>query len=434
MVLNKLLEKVKSNNFTIGVVGIGRVGLPLALVFANKGVNVIGIDVNQSYVDLVNKKIPPFKESKMDEYIKTKNFTAITDTKEGVSKSDVLILTVGTPIGEHMRPDYSQLTSALNKIIESSIKGKMIIIRSTASPGTLEDVIKPFLEKHTGLKAGEDFGLAVCPERIVEGHSIDEIEELPEIIGAFDKESEFISTEVFRKINKDKKIVAITPKGAELAKLFANIYRYINFSLGNEFGLLAETYGEDAHDIIKAANAGYKRGGLPIPGMTGGPCLSKDGYYLTSHLSFADFIQVAWRLSESIPQHIATRLKHKLEDKGKKLHNSKIAVLGLGFKANSDNTKYSPSMRLVEILKGLNADVAVHDPLIENTLELQHAVKDADAIVLATNHDNFKDVHKKIAGLNSHKNNCILVDCWGFLDKKEAKDLGFDYIRFGSGE
>lgn len=434
MLLEGLLEKVKTNGFTIGVVGIGRVGLPLGLVFANSGVKVIGIDINKEYVENINKKIPPFKEELIDDYIKTNNFTATTDVKDAISKSDVLILTVGTPIGEHMRPDYRQLTAALEGLVKNPLKGKMIIMRSTASPGTLEEVIKPFIEKKTGLKAGEDFGLAVCPERIVEGQSIKEIRELPEIIGSIDKISGDITEEVFRKINEDKKVLRVTPKAAELAKLFSNVYRYINFSLGNEFGLLAETYGEDGHEIVRLVNEGYKRGGLPIPGMTGGPCLSKDGYYLTSNIPFPDFIQVAWRLSESIPQHVVNRLKVRLEKYNKRLYNSKIAVLGLGFKANSDNITYSPSVRLVEILKVGNADVVVHDPLVANTASLEEAIKDADAIVLATNHDRFKDILKKIASIKTYKKDCILTDCWGFFDKNEVKQLGFDYIRFGSGK
>ncbi len=434
MVLENLLQKIKAGKFTIGIIGIGRVGLPLGLVFANSGVNVIGIDVNPSYVDSINRKVPPFNENHIDEYIKTNNFSATTNSLDAIKKSDVIILTVGTPIGEHMRPDYTQLNSTLENLVKADLKSKMIIMRSTASPGTLEDVIKPFIEKKTGLKLGKDFGLAVCPERIVEGHSIDEIRELPEIVGSLDKSSEQIAGEVFKKINKDKLILTTTPKGAELGKLFANVYRYINFALANEFGLLAESYGEDGHEIIKIANSGYKRGGIPVPGMTGGPCLSKDGYYLTNNLSFPDFIQIAWRLNESIPQHIVNRLRSRLKSYGKDLNNSKIAVLGLGFKANSDNTKYSPSARLVEILKGYNADVAVHDPLIPNTKKLEDVVENSDAIVLATNHDNFKDVYKAIAKLKKHKENCILVDCWGFLDKTEAKSFGFDYLRFGSGE
>lgn len=434
MTLQKLLDKIKNNNFTLGILGIGRVGLPLGLVFANSGVKVIGIDKNQSYVDGINKKIPPFKEEKIEEYIKTDNFAATTDLPDAIAKSDIIIITVGTPIGEHMRPDYRQLTSAMEGIVKVPIKGKMFIMRSTGSPGTLEEVIKPYIEKKTGLKACEDFGLAVCPERIVEGQSIKEIHELPEIIGSLDKVSELIASELFRKINKDKKILPTTPKSAELAKLFANVYRYINFSLGSEFGLLAESFGQDGHEIIKIVNEGYKRGGIPIPGPTGGPCLSKDGYYLTANLPFPDFIQVAWRLSESIPQHVVNRLKTELEKHNKKLYNSKVAVLGLGFKANSDNITYSPAVRLVEILKGGNAEVAVHDPLVANTASLEEAIKDADAIVLATNHDRFKDILKKIASIKTYKKDCILTDCWGFFDKNEAKQLGFDYIRFGSGE
>jgi len=432
--MKNLLAKVKQNDFTLGVIGIGRVGLPLALVFANSGVNVIGIDRNKEYVEKIKRGEKPFNEHGIEEYMKTKNFTPTANIKDGIEKSDILILTIGTPITEHMRPDYSQLRSAINSILDTSIKGKLIITRSTVSPGTVENFIKPLLEKKTGLKTGDDFGLSVCPERILEGKALEEIRNLPEIVGAVDEMSAEITSELFRKINKDKKIFVTTPKAAELAKLFTNVYRYINFALANEFGLLAEEYGEDAHEIINILNDGYSRGGVPVPGMTGGPCLSKDGYYLISNLMFPDFILTGWRLNESIPQHIVNRLKKRLNDKGKIIHDCKVCVLGLAFKAGIDDTRYSPAVRLVELLKIEAANVGVHDPYIEETDKLEDAVRDADAIILAVNHPKFDGVHKVIHKIGKHKPGCILVDCWGFINKDEARNLGFDYIRFGSGK
>jgi len=432
--MKNLLEKVKNNDFTLGVIGIGRVGLPLALVFANSGINVIGIDKNKEYVEKIKRGEKPFNEQGIEEYMQTNNFIPITDIKSGIEKSNILILTIGTPITEHMRPDYSQLHSAINSIADTDIAGKLIIIRSTVSPGTVENFVKPLLEKKTGLKAVKDFGLTVCPERILEGKALEEIMDLPEIVGGFDDTSIEITSELFKKINKDKKIFITTPKAAELAKLFTNVYRYINFALANEFGLLAEDYGEDAHEIIKILNDGYSRGGVPVPGMTGGPCLSKDGYYLISNLVFPDFILTGWRLNESIPQHIINRLKKRLNNKGKSLHDCKVAILGLAFKAGIDDTRYSPAVRLVELLKNEGAEVNVHDPYIEGTGRLEDIVKDVDVIILAMNHPEFRDVHKVISKFGKHKPNCILIDCWGFLNKDETKNLGFDYIRFGSGK
>ena len=429
----ELLNKVKANNFTLGVVGIGRVGLPLGLMFANRGVHVIGIDANKDYVEKIQSGKFPFKENNYEKFFPNKNFSATADTAAGIQKSDVIILTIGTPIADHMRLDYSQLYSALDGIVKVSLKGKMIIMRSTAARRTLKKTIKRYIEKRTGLKAGKDFTLAVCPERIIEGRAFEELETLPEIVGGIDETASQIAAEIFKKINPNKKILITSPTAAELAKLYTNVYRYVNFALGNEFGLIAEEYGEDAHEIIKILNDGYPRGGVRIPGMTGGPCLSKDGYYLTHNMLYPDFILTAWRLNESMPAYIIGRMKKELEQRGKKVSDCKIAVLGLAFKGGSDDTRYSPSLRIVEILKGNNADVSVHDPHIEGTEKIEKAIENADAIIVATNHPEFKDAHKLIANLKKHKPDCVLVDCWGMFDSAEAKQLGFGYIRFGSG-
>jgi len=428
--MQQLLERVKSGNFTLSILGIGRVGLPLGLSFANAGVPVIGVDKNEELVKSVSEGRKPFHEDGIESYLQNKNFTATTNSREAVEKSDAIIITVGTPLTEHMRPDYSYLYNSINLLGECDIRGKIMIIRSTSSPNTLEGYVKPYLEKKTGLAAGKDFGLAVCPERILEGKAFEELKVLPELVGGIDETSSRITMEIFKKLNPEKKFIITTPKSAEMAKLFTNVYRYVNFALANEFALIAEEYGEDAHEIIKSLNEGYKRGGLPSPGLTGGPCLSKDGYYLTSNIVFPDFILMAWRLNEAIPRHVVNKVKKRFAEKEKPIHNSKIAVLGVSFKKNIDDTRYSPAMKIVETLKEESIDVAVHDPLVKWTQPLEEAVKGADAIIIATNHSAFEGVHRKI---QSAKPGCILMDCWGMIDPREAREAGFDYLRFGDG-
>ena len=429
-----LIERVKNNNFTLGVVGIGRVGLPLALVFAKSGVEVIGIDKSKDYVEKLKRGEKPFCEAGIEELLNMPNFTPTIELQWGVRKSDILILCVGTPLTPGYNPDYSQLYSALTEIAEVPIEGKLIIIRSTVPPGTLEDRVVPFLEKKTGLTAGKDFGIAICPERIVEGKAIEEIKELPEIIGGIEPVSIEIAAQLFTKINPDKRILRTTPKAAELAKLFSNIYRYVNFALANEFALLAEGFGQDGLEIINILNDSYPRGGVPKPGLAGGPCLSKDGYFLLSNTAFPDFILLAWRLNQFIPQYIVNGLSKRLKEKGKPIHECKIAVLGLAFKAGIDDTRYSPSVRIAELLESENANVAKHDPYIEGTETLESAISNADAIVLATNHPEFEGVCQTIHRSSKCNPDCILVDCWGMMDRDEVKKCGFDYIRFGSGK
>jgi len=432
--IKNLLKKVESNNFTLGVVGIGKVGLPLALVFAKSGIRVIGIDKNKEYVEKLKRGEKPFVEAGIEKLLNIPNFTPTTDFRRGVQESDILILCVGTPLAQDYNPDFSQLYSALSKMVETSIEGKLIILRSTVSPGTLEDKVIPYLEKKTGFKAGKDFGAAACPERILEGKAIEEIDKLPEIIGGINSESTEIAAKLFGKINSNKKILKTRPKVAELAKLFTNTYRYVNFALANEFALLAEKFGQDGSEIINILNDGYSRGGVPRPGLAGGPCLTKDGYFLLSNITFPDFILPACQLNEFIPQHIVNKLKVRLKEKGKPISKCKVAVLGLAFKAGVDDTRYSPSVKIVELLESENVLVAKHDPYIKGTEMLKSAASNADAIILATNHPEFKGICNTLFRLSKHNPDCILVDCWAMINPYKAKKCGFDYLRFGSGK
>ena len=420
-----LLEKIENGDFKLSIVGIGRVGLPLGLTFAKSGVSVVGLDVNEDLVKKVNSKKSPFKEAGLQEALDSvDNFHATTDENE-VNETDIIILTVGTPLTEHMKPDYSQLRKALSFIGDMSLKNKMIIMRSTASPGTMEKVIKPFLENETGLKSGKDFGLAVCPERIVQGYALEEIKDLPEIIGALDEESFKIASKLFKKINPDKTIIKTNPNSAELAKLFSNVYRYVNFALANEFGMLCEIYGEDANEVIKTANKDYKRNKIPVPGLAGGPCLSKDGYYLTKDLYFPDFISTAWKVNESIPQYIINNVKKTIG--AETLHGKKIGVLGKAFKSDIDDDRYSPAQRLIDLLENENAEVTIHDPYFEETSSLKEALNN-DVVILAMNHSDFKGIEDEINDVCG--DDCLVVDCWNVLDEDSLKA---NFLRFGKG-
>ncbi|MGA2368134.1 MAG: nucleotide sugar dehydrogenase [Dehalococcoidia bacterium] len=432
--LKKLLTKVKKNDFTLGVVGIGRVGLPLALVFANVGVRVIGFDQNKDCIGKIKHSIAPFSEAGMQELLGSKNFEPVFCRNAGakVKACDIYIVCVGTPLTASYHIDYGQLFSALDMILQSPLRGKLVILRSTVPPGTLEERVLPFIEAKSGLKAGVDFGAASCPERIVEGHAIEEIIQLPEIVGGVNPISGDITAELFKKINHSKKILRTTSKSAELAKLYANMYRYVNFALANEFALLAEEFGQDGTEIINTVNYKYPRGGIPRPGLVGGPCLTKDGYFLLSNTAFPDLILLASRLNEFMPQHIVNRLRLKMAEKGKVLHALKVGLLGTAFKGGSDDERYSPSIKIAELLESENVIVVRHDPHVKGTESFQKAVKDADVIVLATNHPEFADILPRIHKLRKKGDACVIFDCWDMLDKRTAKKYGFDYMKLGS--
>lgn len=271
------------------------------------------------------------------------------------------------------------------------------------------------------IKCGKDFALAVCPERILEGKAIEEIHNLPEIIGGVNEISNKIAKTVFLGINSKKDILFTSPTGAELAKLFTNIYRYNIFALANEFAIWAEHYGVDGNEIIKIANYNYDRCNIPIPGFAGGPCLSKDSTFLANNIAFASIVSAAWKLNESIPQHVVSNLKKLVGN----LFGKKIAVLGLSFKSGSDDLRNSPSVKLVEILKSTGAIVHVHDPFVKTTDDIQTTLESAELVIIATNHKNFQDY---VDLINRAKPE-IIYDVWGMFQKNAFPDS--KYIKFG---
>jgi UDP-N-acetyl-D-mannosaminuronic acid dehydrogenase len=429
--LKELLFKVKIKDFNLIVIGLGRVGLPLAVAFALSGIKTIGVDVNEEIIKLINEGETPFFEEGLSEALKTVvnkgSFVAIKSSENVVNLGEVFIVTVGTPLTEDIYPDYTQLISALKPLARPELRGKMIIIRSTVAPGTLENIVKPLLET-SGLKAGIDFGLAVVPERIAEGKALSEIKTLPEIIGGVNEISSRIAAELFKHINESKKLMITKAIVAELAKLFTNVYRYVNFALANEFALIAEQYGVDAREAIRIANEDYPRGGIPMPGFTGGPCLSKDGYYLLQRSVFPEFIMTAWRINEYLPQYVANKVIETVIKLGLNVYNINIGVLGLAYKKDIDDVRYSPAKKLVNHLQGLGIKVFVHDPYVKGTLPLEYVLANSHVLIIAVNHSQFANLENII---NSYQNILLVYDVWGIIDRRRLRD-DIKYLALGA--
>jgi len=429
-----LLEKVKRRDFTLGVVGLGRVGLPLAMAFASRGIRTIGMDLDENRVSDIARGTMPFREVGADEVLQGLNGSdvlRVTNSYADLREADAIFLTVGTVLNAESRPDYSQLNAALSGLADALRPVQIIMLRSTVAPGTLLKVVKPFMERTLNVKVGQDVLLASTPERIASGIALKELPMLPEITGGADEFSSQVAAEVLKCLNPDKLVSTTTSTSAELAKLFTNVYRYVTFALANEFALLAEVHGQDAHEIIRMANANYPRGGIPLPGPCGGPCLTKDGYFLVEDLIFPDFILTAWKLNEGVPAHMVRRLKRSLERRGLPLVDARVIVLGLGFKAESDDTRMSPAVRTAELLKAEGAAVTVCDPYFE-TPDVASVINEADAIVLATNHAAFLGLDLEAVG-RLHPPP-ILVDYWGVWDEERARAAGIELITFGKGD
>ena len=274
-------EAIRRGDATVVVVGIGRVGLPLAISFAATGFRVIGVDRDEDHVSRINAGQLPFveagAEALLDDTLASGRLTATTDAEGAISGADAVIVTVGTPLGADLRADRSQVVAAIDAWGHALRKGTLVVMRSTLTPGTTDNLVVPALEKATGYVVGQDLHVAFCPERIAEGKAIEELKSLPEIIGGVDKASSAMAADLFRALSPNKEIRILDALSAELAKLFGNVYRYVSFALANEYALIAEHYKRDAHLIISTLRDGYPRAPVPLPGLAGGPCLSKDG-------------------------------------------------------------------------------------------------------------------------------------------------------------
>ena len=396
-------------NRTAAVIGIGRVGLPLALVIADKGYKVYGIGRNIEKINSLLKGKMPFKDEGADLLKKyVGNRFAPTTSYEFIKSSDVIILTLGTPIDENMNPVFDQIETAVNEMIPYLKKGQLIILRSTVSPRTTI-YVKEKLEMLSKLKIGKDIFLAFCPERIAEGNSVTEIKTIPQIVGGIND----LSTQKAKSFFEDLKIKTFITDSttAELAKLFTNMYRYISFAISNEFMVIAESFDRNINDIVDLVNKDYKRSGLALPGFTAGPCLFKDGFFLINDNPYLDLITASWKVNESLPLFMVKKIKEKIS-----LKNKKVLILGLSFKPEIDDTRESLSFKLRKALLREHANVILHDPYVKSYSKqkvlssLDDALKGVDIIFLATKHNIYiKSVNKILKTVNK---NTYICDIW----------------------
>jgi UDP-N-acetyl-D-mannosaminuronic acid dehydrogenase len=393
----------------VSVIGIGRVGLPFALVIANEGYKVFGIGRTTSKIATIKKGIMPFREEGKELLQEHVNKTFFPTTSyDVVAKSDVIILTLGTPIDENMNPVLSQIDTVISAILPHLRTGQLIILRSTVSPNTTK-YVKETIELRSKLKVGKDIYIAFCPERIAEGKAVQEIKDIPQIIGGIDLRSTKQARLFFESLGIE--CLTTDATSAELAKLFTNMYRYISFAIANEFFVIAENFNRDISEIVSLVNKGYKRNGLAIPGFSAGPCLFKDGFFLINDNPYLDLITASWKINESMPLFLVKKLKERINLKGKK-----VVILGLSFKAEIDDTRESLSFKLRKALLREHAEVVLHDPYVKNYkeqkvhLSLEDALDGAYAVIIGTNHQIYSEKKQEI--ISMLKGRTYICDIW----------------------
>ena len=406
---------------------------------------VTGVEINEKNLKKINQGISPIGElnldSRLSKVVFDKKLFATSDIKWATEESDIIISIVPTPVDEFKDPDLTPIISSGIEIGKGLSKGKLVILESTVYPGVTEETLQPILEK-SGLKAGEDFGLAYCPERYNPGDEEHGIENVSRVLGGITPEWAEITRELYQIIiNEDVKVLR-NIKTAEAAKVIENTQRDLNIALVNELAMIFECLDIDIMDVIDGASTKWNFN-VYYPGAgVGGHCLPVDPYYLVKkakELGYHSKVIAAGRsINDNMPLHMLNLVQDALNDQEKSLKNSNIVVLGFSYKENVGDPRESPAKTLIKHLKWKGANVIVVDPYIEEinpkfgllNNDLYDALKGADAMVLITPHDDFKSIDfKKIKELMKSP---IVIDGRRIYNPDKLRNIGFYYKGIGA--
>jgi len=394
-------EKIRSRSAKVGVVGLGYVGLPLAVAFSEAGFKVLGFDIQQKRVDLVNQGksyIADVSEARLSSALANNLLEATTDQSR-LGEVDAICVCVPTPLTKTKDPELSYVISESEAVSRYLQKGQLVVLESTTYPGTTREVMLPILER-SGLKAGQDFYLAFSPEMIDPGNKKYTIKNTPKIVGGINHESTKLAELLYQQV-ADIVIPVSCPEVAELTKVFQNVFRIVNIALVNELAHLCEKMGLSVWEVIDAASTkpfGYMPF-YPGPGI-GGHCIPLDPYYLANKAREYDFhtrfIELAADINEQMPYYVVSRITDAINSKGKSLHGVKVLVLGVAYKRDVEDVRESPSLKLIKLLSEKGANVSYNDPYVasvrisENNLKsvrlTDEQLTSADCVVIATDH------------------------------------------------
>ena len=395
------------NNFKydLGVVGLGYVGLPLAVVSANSGLNVIGYDVSPERVKEINSGVSPIEDISDQELSKALNSFDATGDPSLLSKCQHIVISVPTPLTDY-QPDLSYVESAAKSVGENLVSNQVIILESTTYPGTTLEVLVPNLEKYSNLEAGSDFFVGYSPERIDPGNKEWKFKNTPKVISGINEESlEKINT--FYKKIIDKTVIVKGTREAEMVKLLENTYRHVNIALINELAMLCKMLEIDIWEVVNAAKTkpfGFQSF-TPGPGV-GGHCIPVDPEYLSFKTRQIGkpvrFVELAQEINNSMPAYVVSRVNELLNSKDKILRNSKILVLGVAYKKDISDMRESPALDILELLLEKNVEVSFYDPFVNELNIAGQSIKkesssnnfeNYDMLLVLTPHSEFSEIN-----------------------------------------
>ena len=430
------------------VIGIGRIGLPTALSFAKSGLSTIGVDINENLVQNVNSGKFPLKdepgyEEIFDDVIKNKKFSATTKIEDAVSNSDLILLSLPTPMDENNIPDYSALRNVGSQLSDILSPNSLVIVESTIEPGFIEDEMVSLISKSGKLQVEKNFFIGVCPENANPGEILHDFTNLPRLVGGINSQITKIIKSIYEFVFSVELVEMPNCKTANAVKLTTNVFRDINIAFVSELSLMFEKLGIDTNQVLEAAKKKYNFQ-VHYPGSgVGGPCLPINSYQLLNTArrtgSNLSIIESGRKINEKMPDHVITLTSDAFKESGKSIQNSDILILGISYKPDVKDIQLTPAEEIIKKLQNLGAKIKIYDPYfssknvfglnVENNIE--NIITNVDAAIIVTAHSEFKKLE---LSLFTKMKTPILIDTRGIIEPHDAKQHKIIFRGLGRGD
>ena len=445
-----VLESLDSKTLRVCVIGIGRIGLPTALSFAKSGLQTIGVDINEKLVENINSGKFPLKDEPgydeiFDSVLKTKKFSATTKIEDAVSNSDLILLSLPTPMDENNIPDYSALRTVSSKLSDILSPNSLVIVESTVEPGFIEDEMISLISKSGRLEIEKSFFIGVCPENANPGEILHDFTNLPRLVGGINLNITKIIKSIYNFVFSVELVEMPDCKTANVVKLTTNVFRDINIAFISELSLMFEKLGIDTNKVLEAAKKKYNFQ-VHYPGAgVGGPCLPINSYQLLNTARRTGvklgIIESGRKINEKMPDRVIDLISDAFRESNIRLDGSDILIFGVSYKPNVKDIQLTPAEHIIEKLKNLGANVHIYDPYFTSTkifgidtlttIPDENILKTMNAAVIITGHDSFKSF--KISNFSLMKNP-ILIDTRGIFEPRDAKNANLIFRGLGRGD
>ena len=440
-------KSLDSKTLRVCVIGIGRIGLPTALSFAKSGLQTIGVDINENLVQNINSGKFPLKDEPgyneiFDDVIKNKKFSATTNIEEVVPNSDLILLSLPTPMDENNIPDYSALRNVATKLSEILSPNSLVIVESTIEPGFIEDEMISIISKSGRLEIEKNFFIGVCPENANPGEILHDFTNLPRLVGGINHNITKIIKAIYKFVFSVELVEMPDCKTANAVKLTTNVFRDINISFVNELSLMFDKLGIDTIKVLEAAKKKYNFQ-VHYPGAgVGGPCLPINSYQLLNTGkrtgSKLSIIESGRKINENMPERVIELTSDAFKECKKSIGNSEILILGVSYKPDVKDIQLSPAEHIIRKLQDLGANIHIYDPYFSSSQvfgitsedNIEDIISKVDAAIIVTGHDEFKKLQIHTFTKMQHP---ILIDTRGIIDPSIAKQEKLIFRGLGRG-